>query len=206
MRIDWRAIRFSVLGTLGAAMLCQASLWGSGWFSETQLKELQRQERALREMNHRHDSAATEVASIAADHPRFEAYKKQGIIGGEDRAAWARALAHQARARRLIQLRYSIAPPIPFSLPRFGKLVGADLVGSVMSLDMGLIHEGEMIDLIAGLDDESPGLFHVNECSLERKNKGQPLDMNGRVANLSARCQLIWFTIKGASSDWGGGF
>ncbi len=192
--------------TVAAAIFCHASLWGSGWFADLERKELERQERAAREMTHKYQVAAKDVSRIHLYYPKFEAYRNQGIIGDGDRAEWVALLGQQARERQLIRLNYSIAPSIPFALPSIGTLAGADLQSSVMAVEMGLLHEGEMLDLISGLGSVATrGLLGVNECSLERRQKGGGLDRSGKVANFTGRCQFLWFNIKGRASHWGEG-
>ncbi|MEO5329048.1 MAG: hypothetical protein H7829_12490 [Magnetococcus sp. THC-1_WYH] len=203
MNIDIRMVRTPALIALVAAGLCYGSLSGAGWFRETEEKEWQRQERVAREMMLKYQAAAEDVQQIAVYYPRFKNYKAQGIVGVEDRVLWVESLSRQARTLQFVSLTYSMAPPAIFSSPRFGKLVGADLFGSAMSVDMGLLHEEQLINLITGLQDDAKGVFSVDECTLERKGKGGRLDRGGEMANFTGHCRLMWFTIKGREGHWG---
>lgn len=203
VKIDIKAVRTPAIVTVVSAVLCYASLQGSVWFREVEEKELKRQQQAALEMTQKFRAAAGDVQQIDVYYPRFKDYKAQEIIGTEDRVLWVENLIQQAQGLYFISLTFSISPPEVVTSRLFGPMVGADLYGSTMSVDMGLLHEEKMMELIAGLQTDAKGLFSVNECSIERKGKEGRLDQSGEGANFTGRCQLMWFNIKGRKDHWG---
>lgn len=203
VKIDAKMVRTPGIVAAVAAGLCYVSLWGSGWFRAVQVRELQRQEQAVLQMRQKFNAAADDVKQIDRYYPRFKTYKAQGIIGEEDRVTWVENLARQARERHFISLTYSVVPPDVMQSKLFGKMNGAELFGSAMKVEMGLLHEEELMELMAGLRSEAKGLFSIQECLVERKGKDGHLDHTGEVANFSGNCQLMWYTIKGKDKRWG---
>ncbi|HIJ84341.1 MAG TPA: hypothetical protein HPQ00_09065, partial [Magnetococcales bacterium] len=177
--IDLKVIRTPALMLGVAVCLCYGSLWGSGRFREAQEQELRRTELVIREIAVKYDAMAENIRLINTFYPRFSDFERQGIIGEEDRVSWVESVRRKGHEGRIFSLNYSVAPPEPFALPSFGKLVGPDLYASGMSIDMELLHEGEMMDFISGLQADAKGLFVVNECHIERKGKGGRLDRSG---------------------------
>ncbi len=203
VKIDAKVVRTPGIVAAIASGLCYASLWGSNWFLVAQGKELRRQEQAVMEMRQKFNSAAEDVKQIDVYYPRFKSYKVQGIVGEEDRVTWVENLARQARERHVISLTYSVAPPEILVWKTFGKMNGADVYGSAMKVEAGLLHEEELMDLLAGLRAESKGLFSIQECMIDRKGKEGQLNHSGDVANFTGICQLMWYTIKGKDKRWG---
>jgi hypothetical protein len=71
-----------------------------------------------------------------------------------------------------------------------------------MRLDFGLLHEGDLLRLLAGLREEVAGLFGVNGCRLTRR--GDTLDAAPGASNLEALCVLNFITLRGPGARPGG--
>jgi hypothetical protein len=72
-------------------------------------------------------------------------------------------------------------------------------MASTMELQTGLVHEVDLLRLLARLHRQAPGLFGVTGCSLERTSADalpQP-----QKANITSTCELRWFTIPLSPAD-----
>jgi hypothetical protein len=67
-----------------------------------------------------------------------------------------------------------------------------------MKLNFRLLHEGDLMRFFNILSTKGVGLFHLNQCKLER------LDSNATTVrfqpNLRAECNLTWITLNPADS------
>ena len=72
-----------------------------------------------------------------------------------------------------------------------------DVFKSKMTIDMHLLHEGDLYTLINKLDEQTKGIFDVDSCKINRHqySQGSILETN-TDKNLSAVCQLNWYSIK----------
>jgi hypothetical protein len=78
------------------------------------------------------------------------------------------------------------------------------LYASRMNLQLALLHEGDLLSVMAGLDSKAAGIFHVQSCDLERK---QDDFLSGDVGdNLAAECQLVWYTLDDSVAEDGGAY
>ena len=63
-----------------------------------------------------------------------------------------------------------------------------------MTLNMQLLHEGDLFALLDLLDEQAKGLYSVSGCELTRNFV--ELTDNPGAGNVTATCLLEWFSIK----------
>jgi hypothetical protein len=125
---------------------------------------------------------------------RYVALVERGAVGEEQRLGWADTLRRLANELRLPYVRFSGGPRRPVG-PEHLPADAASALVSPMDLQLGLVHEGDLLRLLDGLH-EAPGLFTVQGCRLERSTGVAPEP--GR-ANVSGSCQLQWLSIDPAA-------
>lgn len=127
----------------------------------------------------------------------YRALTASGIVGPDQRLQWVQALRSSTSSLGLPYVRYSTGPQEVFIAPWLMAGINAPVMSSPMELQLGLVHELDLLRLLDKLG-ASPGLFHVNACSLERLERNTPPEAN--QVNLSGSCQLNWFSIPVGSS------
>ena len=90
------------------------------------------------------------------------------MVGEEQRLDWAQVLRDSATALRLPYLRYAAAPQQPFEAAYLVPGVTAPVMSTTMEVQAGLVHEVDLLRLIAKLREEAPGFFGVTGCTLDR--------------------------------------
>jgi len=68
-----------------------------------------------------------------------------------------------------------------------------------MKITMLLSHEGDLYQILQGLQDKAPGLFNVQSCNLRWLK-----DLNEDVAltRLRGSCELRWYTASDVTQTW----
>ncbi|MCH9672905.1 MAG: hypothetical protein K0U93_15820 [Gammaproteobacteria bacterium] len=133
-------------------------------------------------------------------YPRFQALAAGGRIGEERRLNWIETLRQAASAIKLPSLQYQIAsrseatPEFPVDSGNFEVMV------SEMTLDIGLLHEGDLFALLDELERRATGLFHVSDCRMERVTPDVQEEEPGQ-ANLRAVCTIDWYTLVPKETD-----
>jgi hypothetical protein len=194
---DWGFLRQGMLlPTL--CLLLGAALWSATTVYRTRLDnilETERQELASIEQERK------ELISRRKAREQYSAIYRQlvasGIVGPDQRLQWVQAIRNSAAKLGLPYLRYSTGPQEVFTAPYLMTGISAPVLNSPIDLQLGLVHE---VDLLRLLDElaESPGLFHVRACNLERLERNTPPKSD--QANLSGSCELAWFSIPAGSS------
>ncbi len=191
--IDWGYLRHGLAIRL---LVCAASLaalafsfWSRGQYtlaSDTRQQELATLEQQRTEL-------ATRLQARQRYAQRFEELAAAGTVGPERRLDWAQALRDSAAALRLPYLRYAAAPQQPFAAPWLVAGTAAPVLSTEMELQVGLVHEVDLLRLIGQLRDRAPGTFSVSGCTIGRLGENAAPEPD--KANLTGDCRLRWFSI-----------
>jgi hypothetical protein len=194
---DWSFLRQGML-LPALCLLGGTVLWAGTTMYRGRLDmqlEAERQELASIEQERR------DLISRRQAREQFSALYRElisrGIVGPDQRLQWVQALRSSTSSLGLPYVRYSTGPQEVFTAPWLLAGVSAPVMSSTMELQLGLVHELDLLRLLDRLA-ESPGLFHVRSCELERLESNTPPE-SGR-ANLSGNCRLSWFSIPAGSS------
>lgn len=128
-------------------------------------------------------------------HRRYQRYHDLGFIGRESRLDWIETLRTTAESLRLPHVSYAIEPQLSAMAP-VESVMGADNIRVHVSrarLDMGLLHELDLLRFFDELQAAAPGLIKVDDCALTWLADTQP--PSPVEANLSAVCSIQIFSV-----------
>lgn len=191
--IDWGFLRGSIVACVVAVALSVSLVLGTYYFSREMQSLNSGQQARLAAVRAKYQSVDETKQILASYLPQYEAMWETGIIGPEDRLNWIETLRDAAARMKLPSLSYSIAsrtkyvPDFPF------EKKGFQIYASNMTLDIGLLHEGDLPVLLQEIDDSAKGLFRVMDCSVARV--AHEFHRDPARKNLNAVCALMWFTV-----------
>lgn len=184
-------------GALGMFAVCLLiaglMLAASFYFRDQMNREYQSHQMRFRDISRKYLSVDVEERIIAEHLPTFRDLYEQGILGQEQRLSWLESLKIAGDRVKPPKLGYQIRGQTDFESEFPLNTGGFDIHISDMELTMGLLHEGDLFDVLAVLDNNAAGLFSVSNCDLTRAN------FTSRSKALSERleavCELRWFTL-----------
>ena len=195
VKLRW-AIAFAfALSAIGvaAAMYCREQV------NEARAVVAQSQA-ASREVQARLDTVHLERQEISDFLPRYNALRASGALGEERRLDWIERLADLRDSLKLPRLTYTISPRQPYTLlPEAGPTLG--FAASRMKLELGLVHEGDLVALINRLGEPRMGVFEIQHCNLRRPvRSGLPEASRNSLhdpkdGNLIGECNVDWITL-----------
>ena len=191
--IDWRALRGSVL-LVGCAAAIGAAVAGGALRLHAEASHGYDQEKdRLEAVRARYRTVDEQKRLIESWLPAYRSLQAAGVIGEERRLEWIEALRAAAARVGLPSLRYRIEPRTAHEAAP-GLEAGDHVVFStVVRLETGLVHEGDLERLLRELAVADAGLFHIERCSVRRS--GPEFLMRPGAINLSAECVLRWITL-----------
>lgn len=146
--------------------------------------------------------------------PLYRRMRELNIVGSERRLEWVETLARIREQRALPELRYQIAPRRLLRTAADGP-EGVASYASTLTLEAALLHEGDLLDVLADLRRAGGAYYAVRHCAIER---GERAAASGPLAaRLRARCDIDLVTIHvggapveggkrhGGAADAGGG-
>lgn len=191
--IDWSYLRQGVVLRFALCALAVAAFAASAWARTHYAAESDVEQQQLAALDQQRSELASRLKARQAYAARYVELEEAGVVGEEQRLEWAQTLRDSATALRLPYLRYSASPQQPFEAPWLVPGTAAPVRATTMELQAGLVHEGDLLRLIARLRDEAPGYFDVTGCTLERTGGDTPPEPD--KANITGTCQLRWYSI-----------
>jgi hypothetical protein len=194
LEIDWTYLRFPLLLLAAAAALAVALYLVGDWWSKNRGEDYRADRSGLRESYSDYRQALEEQQLMETYRKEFERLTTGGVIGEENRLTWVETIRDTNRILKLPEFQYAIEPQHPFARPGLERVRNIERRSSSMTLDLGLIHEGDLFAVFEGLRAGAKGLYSIESCELNRKT---PWDKQptASVANLTARCSLEWLTV-----------
>lgn len=121
---------------------------------------------------------------------RYQEIVQRGLTAPEQRLHWVETLKSIKESRRLLGLTYEIAPQRPLDPKQVGA-GGYDFLVSTMKLDLPMLHEEDLLGLLADLSAQVNTLLSVKKCQIERNTPGAHTG-----ANLKASCEIDWIKLQ----------
>lgn len=147
------------------------------------------------EVHEDYDALVYRRRLLARYHRRYNQFQSLGFVGRESRLDWIETIRTVARDLDLPNVTYSLEPqlevigPIAYAFP--GTEIQVFL--SRLELDLGLVHELDLLRFFDRLELEAPGLMKVDRCDLSRQGAAdQKLNAD---TNINASCSLMMFSV-----------
>ncbi len=173
----------------------------SGIYQSNAISENSLMIRKMRSWSAKIDDANRDNQILVLHENTFKVLVENSVIGDENRLSWVEVVQKFADTRKIPSVKYSVASQVMLDKRALDKQYkGIDVYKSVMSLDMKILHEGDLFGIMESLRNEAKGLVAIDKCDLELINK----DIAGGYIladaehSLTAHCELSWYTLKRA--------
>ena len=140
-------------------------------------------------VNSEYEALVSRKRILERYHRRYEQFRVQGFVANERRLDWIEALREEGEHLKLPSLRFSLEPQVARTIPGNDDL---RLRASRMELEIGLLHELDLLHFIAAVRSRAPGLVSVDRCALSRQ--GEEQIPSAVESNILAVCALSIFS------------
>jgi len=121
----------------------------------------------------------------------YKQLKSLNILGEEQRLEWADAIQRIRMQRELLDLSYRVdRQRLLVSAP--GKPANVDFHASTMRVQLGLLHEDDLLRFLGDLRDSGNAYYSVKRCTLTRMGPGSGAQISPR---LRGDCEIDLVTI-----------
>jgi hypothetical protein len=192
---DWRKLQPSLIILVGVVIVVLVLITLAQNYSGQQEQAKQAQQNLLNSAKQRYQRSGIEKETITEYLPRYQALINKGFVGEERRLEWVSALRTQHQNHKLFSIKYSIGLQEPYK-PSFAPSVGGFVLNrSIMTLDLDMLHEEDILQLTEALSDKNGEVFMLRDCEITRLNAGGALSTQ-LIPNLHAKCALDWLTLR----------
>ena len=192
-KVDWRALRGSIVLFAFALAIGAAAAGSAVRFHDEASHGYEREKERLETIRSRFRTIDEQKRLIEAWLPAFRALRVAGVIGEERRLAWIESLRAVAARVGLPSLRYRIEPRTPYEAGLGLETGPFRSFSTVVRLEAGLLHEGDLERLFRDLAIRGAGLYRIERCEVRRA--GPTFVMRSGAVNLTAECDLRWITL-----------
>ena len=156
-------------------------------------------QRQLNEARNQLAAAKDDRANMATYAKEYAALLDRKIIGGDQRLDWIEGLEKIRRLNLVPEFKYTIAPQQLYTPVPPLDSGNFDLNLSGMSLQLDLLHEGQLINFFDALRKEMKGRFILDHCAMERS--GIASSDTRSAPQLKAECSGGWLTLKNRNTQ-----
>ncbi len=198
-KIDWSVLR-GAIGLLVVCIIISAGLMmGSMYYSDAMRSDYKKEDTRFKSVSRKYLAVDQEEKMIMLHYPRFKFLYQKGVIGKEQRLNWLETLRQSSDKLELTSLRYNIDSREIYTPPYAVNQGAYQIYSSSMKLELGLLHEDDLLNLLSELEIKSNGLFSVSACEIARREK--EITRSIERAKLTATCELLWYTIDMAGNE-----
>lgn len=191
---DWRKLRVPLL-VFGLALVLVGLLVLLADKNRQAIQKISDEQLVmLNQAKQKYQASGQEKETIFKYLPVYNELLAKGFIGEEKRIEWIEKLREVHSQHKLFSIDYSIGQQEKFSpsyLPHLGSFV---MNRSTMKVELGMLHEGDLLTLLDGLHEQSAP-FIVRECEL-KKPVGAKFNLQNVAPNMQATCLIDWLTLR----------
>jgi len=128
-------------------------------------------------------------------HRRYQELQESGFVGHESRLDWIETIRSTVQTLDLPNVTYSLQPQRTVLQPVDSASGTAEVQVflSTLDLELGLVHELDLLRFFRTLEEEAPGLMKVDACNLVRQLG--PAEQLVAETNIVASCSISMFSV-----------
>ncbi len=192
---DWPYVLRHTTRPVLSALVAIAALVAALWAHEQQQARYDELAANRNAVHEDYDALVHQRRLVDRYHRRYQYFDDLGFIGRESRLDWVESLRTTANSLSLPRLSYAIEPQIEVIPPVQSVLGGENLQirASKVQLELGLLHEFDLLRFFDALQVNAPGLIKVDGCELTWE-----VEVGGQLntdTNLSATCAVQLYSV-----------
>jgi len=185
-------VMFVVISLLGVALVS-----GSAYFKAIQVAQGVVTKAGIK-------ASRVKMAHILSDQKLIDDYQSgyneliaNGFLDVENRLLWIEQLEATSNRLELPDLHYKIDAQSVLGKDIYSTPSGLSLHKSEFTFQASLLHEGDLVELIADLQALKSGLLVVEHCELSRRHQssaGRSSNKKNSGYDFQALCDMSWYT------------
>ncbi len=192
---DWPFVRQHTLIPAITAAVAIAACVAAWWTHARQVEQFSRLSVNREAIHEDYDALVYRRRLVDLYHRRYLQFHDLGFVGRESRLDWVETLRTTTNDLTLPAVSYAIEPQLKATAPVQSVMSGDDVQVylSKLELEMGLVHELDLLRFFDELQGQAPGLISVDACELDWQ-----VDRDYRLragANIQASCSMRIFSV-----------
>lgn len=194
-KLDWAYLGHGTLLPTLSLIVAAILLAFSAWYHNAQLHKHEVYSANQNAISDDYDALVYRRRLLDRYHRRYQELRDLGFVGKERRLDWIETIRSAAKDLDLPNVSYSLEPQREVVRPVDSASSTAEIqiYLSQVELELGLLHELDMLRFFDRLEAEAPGLMKVDRCDLSRQ-QGAAEKLTADI-NIVADCSLSMFSV-----------
>lgn len=189
--IDWKYLKREVRIFIAALLFALVLVGILLFLNQQTAAQWHKANLQLRQAESRLQTASNQKTILELYKQRFQALKNRNIFGDEQRLDWVETIQAASKRHAIPSVKFNLEHRGIANLP--ADVTDLTVFASTMHLELKLLHEGDLYNLLADLDQNAQGLYTVNECALRYTSSSRA--NNVFSSSLEGTCLLNWYTF-----------
>lgn len=200
---DWIIVKRSAYTLIIIAIISLVAGGITYYFHEEYKREYQNAKNYLDSIKTNYEDLINRNNIYVEYAKKFQQLQTKGVIGQENRLTWIEALQKTNQTVKLPSLQYTISPQQEYPLELVGsEFYSVQVKKTDMSINMGLLHEEDMLNILTGLQNKARGHFLIDECSITPSNIPSNIaDIDISKPLMNADCNIHWLQVRMMTPD-----
>ena len=195
---DLSRIRGSLIVLALALALGAAAVYGSNKLLKDARQSRAAADRERTEATGKLERVKVEREDLQGYYQQYQVLVARDVIGPERRLDWIEAIEKIRSQQNVFSVKYNLGPQKTLGTTAAPTSGGFNLNLSGMTLDLGLLHEEQLLDFLDALRAEAKGMYLLERCNLTRIGSAQEIKY---APNLRAECSLGWITLNDKTAE-----
>jgi hypothetical protein len=193
--IEWSYVRRHTLAPAATALCAIVLLFAAMYYQHVQEDRHTRLSADHSVMQQDYDALVYRRRIVDRYHRRYQQFSELGFVGIESRLDWIESLRTTSENLTLPRVSYLINPQLKAIAPVESIIAGDDISIHVsrLELEMGLVHELDLLRFVDELQQQANGLIKVDACDMTWQ--GEPQEPVAAEPNILANCDVQIFSI-----------
>ena len=168
------------------------------YYWNNKIEKKQSANRGLQSILAKYELAKKNTEIINNYKSKYNQLKAKGMIESENRLSWIKGIELAVNKNLITSVQYKINKQEKYKDAGLSQSYpGIEVYMSNMTIEMDLLHEGDLYAFFNELKNNVNGLFEIKSCDLSIPGKpiGSILDSNSE-SNMKAKCSVNWYSIK----------
>jgi hypothetical protein len=189
--IDWKNLKREIQIFIAALLFAVFAAGTLLFIQQNTGTQWQQTRNQLQQATQRYQTASDQKLILEHYQQRFTALKNSNILGEEQRIDWVEAIQSSSTRHAIPSVKFSLSQRASAELPE--DVTSIAVYVSQMRLEMNLLHEGDLYNLFADLDNGAQGIYGIKSCAL--KQEGKQAIESTFTSSLNGICELYWYTM-----------
>lgn len=194
--LEWPLLRKQIIILTVILLEVVGSVVGALYYQEEMSTQVEAMQGRLRSLVNKRRAQEEQTRLLGRYKPSFDQYRASGVFDPEEpRLRWVDHLLAVEKPLALpAPVRFKLDVRKPFSPPSSVPKDGERLFASAMEVNLGLLHEGDLLYFFKQLANREYGVYDVRTCKIERAHNSVGASETLKMGvHVHALCQIHWY-------------